>query len=49
MHFAELNTEMAYTFQRDLLKTMLTIEDTYINLAQKWAKNGQKAVVICDR
>jgi thymidylate kinase len=49
VHFAELNDEMAYLFQKDLLKTMLQIEDTYIHLAQKWVMNGQKAVVICDR
>jgi thymidylate kinase len=49
VHFAELNNEMAYLFQKDLLKTMLQIEDTYIHLAQKWVMNGQKAVVICDR
>lgn len=32
VHFAELSPEQAYSFQKDLLKTMLTIENTYINV-----------------
>ncbi|KAJ3179025.1 hypothetical protein HDU85_004980 [Gaertneriomyces sp. JEL0708] len=47
--FAECNEQQAYSFQKDLLKTMLTIQDTYINLARLNATKGQKTVVICDR
>ena len=32
VHFAELSPEQAYSFQKDLLKTMLTIENTYIHV-----------------
>jgi hypothetical protein len=31
--FSELTPEMAYSFQKDLLKTMLTIENTYIHVS----------------
>ncbi|KAJ3202473.1 hypothetical protein HK099_001836 [Clydaea vesicula] len=40
---------MAYSFQKDLLTVMLSMENTYMNLAKLSAESGKKAVVICDR
>ncbi|KAI9102051.1 AAA domain protein [Phlyctochytrium arcticum] len=47
--FGELNDAQSYSFQKNLLKTMLTIQNTFIDLAKLNAKRGQKTVVICDR
>ncbi|KAJ3090775.1 hypothetical protein HK102_002734 [Quaeritorhiza haematococci] len=47
--FAEMTPELAYSFQKDILRVMMTIENTYINLARINASNGVKTVVICDR
>ncbi|KAJ3300094.1 hypothetical protein HK104_004563 [Borealophlyctis nickersoniae] len=47
--FAELNADQAYSFQKDIVNTMLSIENTFINLARLNAQRGQKTVVICDR
>lgn len=45
--FAELSHEQAYLFQKDLLKTMLQIEDTYFNQAE--ATVDRNVLIICDR
>ncbi|PIO63988.1 hypothetical protein TELCIR_14396 [Teladorsagia circumcincta] len=45
--FEELNHEQAYIFQRDLLRTMLQIEDTFFNQAE--AGVGRNVLIICDR
>lgn len=47
--FSDLNEPQQYSFQKDLLKTMLAMQDTYINLARLNAERGIKSVVICDR
>ena len=44
--FGDLSPEMAKEFQKNLLKTMLQIENTFFDLAQKTNKN---CLVICDR
>lgn len=44
--FSDLSASDAYTFQENLLKTMLQIEDTYFALAESCGKNS---LVICDR
>ncbi|KNC99130.1 uncharacterized protein SPPG_05389 [Spizellomyces punctatus DAOM BR117] len=49
VQFSELNDAQAYSFQKSLLQTMLTIENTYIELAKLNGERGQKTVVICDR
>ncbi|EPB68062.1 hypothetical protein ANCCEY_12850 [Ancylostoma ceylanicum] len=45
--FEELNYDQAYLFQKDLLKTMLQIEDTYFNQAA--ATTDRNVLIICDR
>ncbi|VDM61568.1 unnamed protein product [Angiostrongylus costaricensis] len=45
--FAELNYEQTYLFQKDLLKTMLQIEDTYFHQAE--STTDRNVLVICDR
>ncbi|KAE9415282.1 hypothetical protein Angca_002089 [Angiostrongylus cantonensis] len=45
--FAELNYEQTYLFQKDLLKTMLQIEDTYFHQAE--SATDRNVLVICDR
>ncbi|KAK5981035.1 IQ domain-containing protein E [Trichostrongylus colubriformis] len=45
--FEELNPEQAYLFQKDLLKTMLQIEDVFFNQAE--ATLDRNILVICDR
>ncbi|KAI8922263.1 hypothetical protein DFJ77DRAFT_17388 [Powellomyces hirtus] len=47
--FSELNDDMSYSFQKSLLRTMMTIQNTFIDLARLSAKQGKKAIVICDR
>ncbi|KAI9206704.1 AAA domain-containing protein [Polychytrium aggregatum] len=47
--FSELSPQQTYSFQKDLLTVMLSIENTYINLAKLNAKQGQKTIVITDR
>ncbi|KAI3636580.1 hypothetical protein MIR68_005269 [Amoeboaphelidium protococcarum] len=47
--FSDLNQDQAYHFQKDLLKVMLCIEQTYFNLASSLAACGQKCLVVCDR
>ena len=44
--FGDLSPEMAKEFQKNLLKTMLQIENTFLDLAHKTNKN---CLVICDR
>ncbi|XP_033627672.1 TRPL translocation defect protein 14-like isoform X3 [Asterias rubens] len=44
--FPELSEEEAYTFQVNLLKTMLQTEDTFFTLAETCKK---KCLIICDR
>lgn len=44
--FAELNSEQALEFQNSLLRTMLSIERTFFQLAQSLQQN---CMVICDR
>lgn len=44
--FSELTKEQAFTFQANLIRTMMKIEDTYFDLAQTCQKN---CLVICDR
>ena len=44
--FADLSPQMAKEFQANLLKTMLQIENTFFDLANKSQKN---CLVICDR
>ena len=38
-------------FQDHLIKTMLSLEDTYFSMAEKWNVEGgeQNCLVICDR
>ncbi|ETN83274.1 hypothetical protein NECAME_07462 [Necator americanus] len=45
--FEELNCDQAYLFQKDLLKTMLQIEDTFFNQAA--ATVDRNVLIICDR
>ncbi|KHJ97618.1 hypothetical protein OESDEN_02405 [Oesophagostomum dentatum] len=45
--FEELNYDQAYLFQKDLLKTMLQIENTYFNQAA--ATTDRNVLIICDR
>ncbi|RKP01677.1 hypothetical protein CXG81DRAFT_4726, partial [Caulochytrium protostelioides] len=47
--FEELTPEMSYSFQKSLLKTMLTIEDTYRQLGKLSAQAGRPTMLICDR
>jgi len=49
--FGELNQEQVLDFQYNLIKTMLTLEDTYFSMAEKWNSSGgqQNCLVICDR
>jgi CYTH domain-containing protein len=47
--FAELTEEASFSFQTSILRTILSIEDTFINLAKLNAKNGIKSIVITDR
>ncbi|KAI9179972.1 hypothetical protein H9P43_005304 [Blastocladiella emersonii ATCC 22665] len=48
--FSELDEEQQFNFQENLLRTMMTIEQTYIDLAKSNFKNhGRKTVVLCDR
>jgi len=49
--FGELNQEQVLDFQFNLIKTMLTLEDTYFSMAEKWNCSGgqQNCLVICDR
>ncbi|KAJ3220436.1 hypothetical protein HK099_004359 [Clydaea vesicula] len=47
--FSELSKTMAYSFQKDLITVMLSMENTYMNLARLSAQNGRKTIVICDR
>ncbi|KAJ3010887.1 hypothetical protein HKX48_007148 [Thoreauomyces humboldtii] len=47
--FSELNDEQSYSFQKNLLQTMMAIQNTYIDLARLTAARGQKTIVICDR
>ena len=46
VNFADLSPEMAQQFQSNLLNTMLQIENTFFDLAEKSPKN---CLVICDR
>uniref|UniRef100_A0A0K0FK30 AAA_28 domain-containing protein n=1 Tax=Strongyloides venezuelensis TaxID=75913 RepID=A0A0K0FK30_STRVS len=45
--FCELNEEQVYTFQKDLLLTMLRIEQTFFNLAE--LEKEKDVLIICDR
>lgn len=45
--FGELNSEQVMDFQENLIKTMLSLEDTYFSMAEKTV--GQNVLVICDR
>ncbi|WKY15837.1 hypothetical protein Q1695_000932 [Nippostrongylus brasiliensis] len=45
--FAELNREQTYAFQKDLLMTMLQMENTYIHQAK--VTNDRNVLIICDR
>ncbi|KAL3856761.1 hypothetical protein ACJMK2_011481, partial [Sinanodonta woodiana] len=44
--FADLSKDECYTFQKNLIKTMMQIENTFFNLAQTCKKD---CLVICDR
>lgn len=45
--FARLTPEGCYIFQKNLLKTILTIENTFFELAEACPK--EKTVILCDR
>uniref|UniRef100_A0A0K0E8I5 AAA_28 domain-containing protein n=1 Tax=Strongyloides stercoralis TaxID=6248 RepID=A0A0K0E8I5_STRER len=45
--FCELSEEQIYTFQKDLLLTMLRIEETFFNLAE--LEKEKNVLIICDR
>jgi len=45
--FGDLNEEQVMDFQVNLIKTMLSLEDTYFSMAEKTV--GQNVLVICDR
>jgi len=47
--FSELNAPQIKSFQENLLKTMLSIERVFFDLADSLAESGKNAVVICDR
>jgi hypothetical protein len=47
--FSTLSAKQACDFQGNLLKTMLQLEETYMELAREDAKMGRNAIVICDR
>jgi thymidylate kinase/CYTH domain-containing protein len=49
VQFSELTSEESFQFQLNLLRVMLALEDTYMNLAISHAKSGQKCLLICDR
>eukprot|EP00158_Paraphelidium_tribonemae_P001883 Partr_v1_DN24902_c1_g1_i1_m45418 putative NA len=49
VNFAELCSEQAFQFQKDLLLVMLRMEQTFFNLAQSEADKGRDVIVICDR
>ena len=49
VQFSQLDAEQASDFRMNLLRTMLTLEDTYMTLALGNAKRGQKCIVLCDR
>ncbi|KAI9222150.1 AAA domain-containing protein [Blastocladiella britannica] len=48
--FSDLDDEQQANFQENLLRTMMTIEQTYFDLAKSnWANHGKKTVILCDR
>lgn len=47
--FAQLDPPQAKEFQRNLLRVMISLEDTYVDLARYDISKGQRAIVICDR
>lgn len=47
--FADLESEQSFSFQKSILRTMLTIEQTFRELAQINATKGIKSIIICDR
>ncbi|KAJ3051343.1 hypothetical protein HK097_007674 [Rhizophlyctis rosea] len=47
--FRELSEAQAYEFQKGIVTTILSIENTFVNLAKLNAERGNKTVVICDR
>ena len=48
--FSDLIPESSYSFQKSILTVMLSIENTYFELARIAAeKQGKKVIVICDR
>ncbi|KAH9525729.1 TRPL translocation defect protein 14 [Bulinus truncatus] len=44
--FSELNRKQAFTFQEDIIKTMMRVEDTFYHLAEERRAN---VLLICDR
>lgn len=46
VRFQELTKEQAFTLQEDIIKTMITIEDTFSHLAET---RTQDTLLICDR
>ena len=47
--FAQLDEAQSYSFQENLLLTMLSLERVYFDLAELDAKKGRKVLVLCDR
>lgn len=47
--FRDIANLLVYRFQTDLLKTMLALEQVYINLGQEAVKRGENCVIIHDR
>lgn len=46
--FTDLDEEMQYQFQANLLKTMISIEDTFFKIAERMKANTD-VIVFCDR
>ncbi|RKP20776.1 hypothetical protein ROZALSC1DRAFT_27769 [Rozella allomycis CSF55] len=49
VEFSTLTKDQQINFQMSLLKVMITIEDSIMELASSQASRGQNVVVICDR
>lgn len=49
VHFPDLTEEMAYSFQKSIVSTMIQVENSYRELAKLNAQRGIKSILICDR
>jgi predicted ATPase len=47
--FSDLTEQQAFEFQRDLLRVMINIEETFFNLANSESEMGHNCIVLCDR